>query len=75
MVALAKSLLDRFGRFWHHSDAQDVEPVRDNGNGSQPRPMVGLYAQLSPEQRERARAFNGVVRSGRSDLPTVSERR
>lgn len=43
----------------------------DGGNGHESRPMVGLYTQLSLEQRDRARNVKVRERSGRSDLPTV----
>ncbi|WP_147274808.1 hypothetical protein [Ferruginivarius sediminum] len=54
---------------WHRHEGH----ADDNGgsDGHEPRPMIGLYGQLSPEQRKRARNVKVRERSGRNDMPTV----
>jgi hypothetical protein len=46
----------------------------DDGDGRfMPRVMVGLLAQLPPENRARVLAHEGEDSSGRADLPTIGE--
>ncbi len=72
MAALAK-LLQRFSFSSRREDA----PKRasgDDGDGTfKSRPMVGLYAQLTPEQRARVLAYEGPIESGRADLPRLRD--
>lgn len=65
MTALLKFLTRPFT----HRDTTDGH---DGGDGHESRPMVGLYAQLTPEQRSRARNVDQRINSGLSDLPTVN---
>lgn len=50
---------------------QETNTQADEGDGNAGRAMTGLYAQLTPEQRQKACNVSGPERSGRSDLPTV----
>lgn len=52
-------------RMWRTETKQPelVEPFE-----RKERPMVGLLAQLSPEQRERALSYEGSVNLGRTDF-------
>lgn len=72
MTALFEFLKARVA--WFHADRKGGAKGDDAGGEDGepgPRPMTGVYAQLSPEQRMRAREHEGDVRSGLSDLPTV----
>jgi hypothetical protein len=57
---------DRHGQtnnvFCKYCDAEQLDAHQEGG----------IFAQLSPEQQERAKAVRGPIRSGLSDLPTVN---
>lgn len=68
MTALLRVLSDTFARV--RASSSDVRPEA-GADDYPPRKPVGLYAQLSPEQRRLVRSYDGAVGSGRSDMPRL----
>lgn len=72
MVELAK----RFLGWLDFGSSETNSPEKDgDGGGHTPRPMAGLFAQLSPEQRRTAVAYEGPIESGLTTLPKISDKK
>lgn len=69
------ALLKRFNQLVFPGSKGNGKGAFDDGNGTHTqRPMSGLFAALTPDQRQKALDYEGPVNLGGSEFPKLASR-